>query len=144
MRDLEDYARRGDYLIPRSTLDEAERVFSRRSERSQAVDRAMRGSITTDFEKWKRTRGRGADYPGIDTPSDHPRVAPIDHLSMRERARVAAKNPRVGGDALLVEQPVRGGKRDVSDYIGAAADETWRMSGRFANILSPGSAEDAY
>lgn len=136
---FDDYERRGDYLIPSDTLEAAEREFSKRSPRSRATDRAIRGTITTDYERWKKLRGRGVDYPGVDTPRKHPTTGIFDHTLPPERQRMGAGHAHLHGDALLVEQPTREGGSLV-DHLQTVADDVYETSGRFANILSPGSA----
>lgn len=148
MRDLEDYERRGDYLIPRDTLEEAQEAFERRSPRSQAVDRAMAGSVTTDFSAWRKARGRGLDFPGIDTPSDDPRLGVGSHVMPFERGRVFNQERGAPEDAILAERPDRQRKRTPGDYVRSgveyASETTWGTSGRLANVLRPGSVEDTY
>lgn len=142
-RSIEDFERRGDYLIPSDILEEAEREFSKRSPRSRSMDRALRGSITTDYDKWKRLNGRGVDFPGVDTPTRHPSVGMTDHLSPRERIRVGQgrTKPVPESEVRLVEQPTRRGRRPSAvDSIEAAGRETWALSGRIANVLDPGTA----
>lgn len=142
-RSIEDFERRGDYIIPGDILEEAQREFEKRSPRSRAMDRALRGSITTDYDKWKRLGGRGVDFPGVDTPSRDPSVGLTDHLSPRERIRVGQgrTKPVPESEVRLVERPTRRGHRpSVIETIEAAGRETWDLSGRIANVFEPGSA----
>lgn len=141
MKPLEEFARQGDYLVHRDTLEKAEETFEGRSPRSQAVDRAMRGTITTDFERWERLHGRGVDFPGVDTPSSSPRQAIADHLAPRERARMASGRPDVGRDVMLAEDSKRPneGHDSVIDSIGGITDDMWDVSGRLANVFRPGT-----
>lgn len=73
--------RRGDFLVPNEDIEAAEAVFTERSPRSQAIDRAHRAPITTDIETYRRSGGRGVDFPGVDTPTEDPKASVLDPVN---------------------------------------------------------------
>lgn len=89
-----ELVRRGDWRVPRDDLERAESAFNQRSERSRRMDKLYRAPITTSVEHWERMRGRGVDYPGVDTPTDSPDYAITDVAGPRERARMGSRRDR--------------------------------------------------
>lgn len=115
-----ELVRKGDFLVPVEDLNEAERAFHRRSERSQAMDKALRAGVSTNVETYKKLKGRGVDYPGVDTPEEHPRRAMSDPVTPGQRAAHARGEEL---DIIIDEQqrpPVH------VDNIFDASDDFWR------------------
>jgi hypothetical protein len=71
-----DRRRMGDFYVSERALEEAREAFQERSPRSRKGDKALRGPIASDFETWEENQ-RAMDFPGIDTPTQHP-----DHGAM--------------------------------------------------------------
>lgn len=72
--------RQGDFWVEFTDLDKARaRNDARsRSETAVRVDEQRRAPINTDYDEWKENPGRW-DYPGVDTPSQDPRVREKDY-----------------------------------------------------------------
>lgn len=108
------YVRRGDYLVPAEELEAAEDEFEGWSRGRRARDRLSRQPIEPDRRRWARG-ARFVDYPGVDTPTDEPRVTLLD-----EWVGVTDVKPPGEGDVIADPQgrePVFG-----SEYLGDLAD----------------------
>ena len=60
-----------------------------RSQEAAAADKGKRAPVTTDYERWKKNKGE-LDFPGVDTPTDDPKVRPKD---LRQKQRPATTDP---------------------------------------------------
>jgi len=79
----------GEFKVEVSDHDQAEATFDTSLKRGQLsekrhrtreaarADKANRAPITTDKEKWANNKGR-LDFPGVDTPTDDPKVKAKD------------------------------------------------------------------
>lgn len=88
-----EYVRKGAYLVPKQDFERAQEVFDERSRRSRAVDKSLRGPITSDVDRYVDSGGRVFDYPGVDTPTSSPSRAAEDFPFPDERREFAR-----GGD----------------------------------------------
>jgi hypothetical protein len=72
-------SRQGDFWVEFSDMDKARARNDPRSRSEEAVrtDERKRAPITTDLEQWKQAPGEW-DYPGVDTPTQDPKVLPKD------------------------------------------------------------------
>ena len=118
--DKDRYVRRGDWLVPREEMGAAEREMGSWPEGRQARDKLSRAPIEPNYEEWKEN-SRGFDYPGVDTPNDHPREGLLDaYWETRIERR------RHPDDALLVPAGV----------------EPWRGSELLGGLAESGSPDD--
>jgi hypothetical protein len=60
-----------------------------RSQNAAIADKGKRAPVTTDVERWKENKGE-LDFPGVDTPTDDPKVLPKD---LRQKQRPATTDP---------------------------------------------------
>lgn len=84
-----EYVRKGAYLVPKNDLERAQEAFDKRSRRSRAVDKSLRGPITSDVDRYIDSQGRVFDYPGVDTPTESPSRAAEDFPFPDERREMA-------------------------------------------------------
>lgn len=72
--------RQGDFMVGFGDLDTARARNDARSRSKEAVrvDEQRRAPITTDVDTWKENPGE-FDFPGVDTPTQEPKVLPKDH-----------------------------------------------------------------
>lgn len=118
-----EFVRKGDFLVPVEDLEEAERVFHERSERSRAMDKALRAGISTSARTYAKLKGRGVDYPGVDTPEEEPRRSLNDPVTPGQKARLAQGKSL---DLIIDEQPHEGPPAGHVQHIFDASDEFWR------------------
>lgn len=117
-----EFVRKGDFLVPVEDLEDAEEAFEERSERSQALDRSLRAGISTDVETYKKLKGRGVDYPGVDTPTDSPERGINDPVTPGQKAKLARGEEL---DIIIDEQPHERPPGHIGDVL-EASDEFWR------------------
>jgi hypothetical protein len=72
--------RQGEFMVEIGDLDKARARNGRPTRTSDAVraDERQRAPITTDLEKWKNNKSE-FDFPGVDTPTQKPKVLPKDY-----------------------------------------------------------------
>lgn len=117
-----EYQMAGDFKVPQSDYDEARRDFRARSSRSRTVDKMYRAPITTNLDHWQRMRGRGVDYPGIDTPTRNPEYAITDLPGPTDRRRFAGRREGRHGAEVMGPRDYRGGRGGLMDDVDAIAD----------------------
>jgi len=147
----------GEFKTEIGDKDKAEARFSSslnrgigRSQEAARADKAKRAPVTTDFDKWKNNKS-GLDFPGVDTPSDDPKVLPRDYarggpietvepddnsMAASPRSRVDASSP--GNDSFLLEDQVAAGVdgTELRNELFGAEAQSRDVS------LSPGEAFD--
>lgn len=116
------YRRFGDFRVTESALESARETFEQRSERSQAVDKALRGPIVTDPERYAEAQGRVFDFPGVDTPTDEPRQGVTDLPFPEGRpGRGGTGDVRVVPDSRSMAEDVAADREQVSAQGSALA-----------------------
>jgi len=72
--------RQGEFMVEIGDLDKARARNGRPTRTNDAVkaDERQRAPITTDLEKWKDNKAK-FDFPGVDTPTQKPKVLPKDY-----------------------------------------------------------------
>lgn len=67
----------GDFNVFDDDFQEAQQIHQQRSSRERRQDNSKRARVTEDFGLWQSDPD-SFDFPGVDTPSDNPRIAPKD------------------------------------------------------------------
>jgi hypothetical protein len=80
----------GEFRVEFTALDKANARFDTslnrgigRSQEAARADKSKRAPITTDYDQWKENKGE-VDFPGVDTPTDNPKVQRKDREFINE------------------------------------------------------------
>jgi hypothetical protein len=84
----------GDFSVLDRAIEAARDKQAERSSRSRGVDEEQRAPITTRANVWAENPDE-YDFPGIDTPTENPRLLPKD-LESREQG-IADLTPQAAG-----------------------------------------------
>ena len=67
----------GDFIVSTRSFEDAREENRERNIEERAADSGKRAPITTSFAKWRANKDE-LDFPGVDTPTDEPKLLPKD------------------------------------------------------------------
>jgi hypothetical protein len=120
----------GEFQVSSSEYEEAQEEFAQQSPEAKRVDKRRRAPITTNEDVYAQAPGR-YDFPGVDTPSDDPKVKRKDRntvdadettLETTEGSLFVRENNTTGGVTPSLEGLFSGGRGADPQTRNSAAE----------------------